>query len=189
MTIHERLAGGVRRHLAVTVAAVVVAGAMAFAGGALAGASANTAKPAPWPSASQKYFLYVDTDAAATEGIYGDCQQGSVFPQGSQVLFRVAGTYDGKALTTTNTRLIEVILPGVSKPLQMAYAAHTYGVKKGATPPEYWTVAWTVPKTYTLGVVNFRIHVQSVATGSKGFAFSWTQIPISSSDLTITAAS
>jgi len=186
MTPDTRLTGGVRRHLAVAVAVAVVLVGCAVTGGALAWATATTAKPAPWPAATTKVFLYVDTDAAAKEGVYGDCQQGSVFQPGQQVLFRVAGTAGHLTLTSGNVRLFDVVIPGVSAPLPLAYGAHTFGVKTGAVPPEYWTVPWTVPKTYPLGVVNFQVHV--ISKTPNAFNVTWTQIPITSSDLTIVKA-
>jgi len=186
MAVHTRLIRGIRRHFVVATAVAVVLTGTALAGGAIASAASKTAKPAPWPAAKTKVFLYVDTDAAAKEGVYGDCQQGSVFQRGQQVLFRVSGTSGGVTLTTSDVRVFNVVIPGVKAPLPLAWGAHTYGVKTGAVPPEYWTVPWTVPKTYPLGVVNFHVHVVSKTSGA--FNVDWTQIPIVSSDLTIVKA-
>ena len=186
MTVHTRLIRGIRRHLVVATAVAVVLTSSALAGGVMASAASKAAKPVPWPAAHTKVFLYVDTDAAAKEGIYGDCQQGSIFQRGQQILFRVSGTSGGVTLTTATVRVLNVIIPGVKAPLPLVFGAHTFGVKTGAAPPEYYVVPWTVPKNYPLGVVNFQVHVVSKTVGK--FNTYWTQIPIVSSDLTIVKA-
>lgn len=187
MNVRTRLVGVARRHLLARRHLVITLGVavllFALTGGAIALAAVRTAAPAPWPSAAPKVMLYVDTEAAAAEGVYADCQQGSVFTVGNSVLFRVAGEYGDVALTPSNVSVFEVNIPGVKAPLPLAWGAHTFGVKKGFAPPEYWTVAWQVPTKYPLGVVNFTVTV--ISKTAKQFSLVWSQIPISSSDLTI----
>jgi len=193
------LSGIGRRHLVVAVSAVFLAGGV-LVGGAMAWASTTHSRSAttttttvpgvPWPSKTSKLYLYVDTDAAATEGVYGDCQQGSYFDQGQMVLFRVAGTLEpaGVALTPSNIRVMSVDIPGV-KSIPLVWGTHNFGVKKGAKAPQYWTAAWSVPKKFPLGVVNFYIHVVALKSKTSTDSLVWTQIPITASDLTIVTAS
>jgi len=190
LTLVSRLRRGARKHLLVAAIVPVMLVGGALAGGSTAFASAPHSTPpgAPWPAATSKIFLYVDTEAAATEGIYGDCQQGNDFQQGQQVLFRVAGTQtsSGAALQPSGIRILAVDIPGQAS-IPFVWGEHDYGMKPGTTvAPEYWTAVWKVPSNYPLGNVNFYIHV--VLKNSSSTSLVWKQIPLVASSLTIVKA-
>lgn len=91
------------------------------------------------------------------------CAQTNFFRRGQLVVFRMWGVNvkrDGIALTAKNVLSALVIIPG-QKPVVLAYGAHPPGA---VHPVSYWDASWLVPKTYTLGVVNFRIVVKTKRT-------------------------
>lgn len=204
MTLTRRLRTIGRRHLLIATSLVVVTGG-ALAGGAMASAAALAKAPAtastttttttlpavPWPGASTPVYLYVDTESAATQGIYGDCEQGNEFVRGEQVLFRVAGTLESAAaaLTPTNTSIMAVDIPGM-RTIPLVFGTHSYGIKPGSKyAPEYWTAVWKVPASYPLGTVNFYIHAVALKSATSKVSFVWRQIPLVASSLTIEASS
>lgn len=173
----------VKAHPLLAVLAVIVAAGV-VAGGAMASAS-TTSKGAPWPAAKSKIFLYVDTEAAATEGVYGDCEQANLFEHGQSVLFRAAAQVakTGVTLQPSQITTFEVLVPG-EKPIPLVYGVHNFGMDKGVkTPPDYWTGVWKVPAKYPLGIVRFKVKV--VTKTKPAVTATWAQIPIEASSLTI----
>ena len=166
------------------LAIIVLAGALT--GGAIASAT-TTPKSTPWPHSNGRVFFYVDTEAAATEGIYGDCEQASEFQPGQQILFRAAAQFQktGANVEPAQVKTFEVLVPGVA-PIPLEWGIHSYGVVAGDPSPEYWTGVWTVPENYPLGVVSFRVYM--VTKTSPSYAVAWRQIPIVTSSLTIVPA-
>lgn len=198
MTLTRRLKTVGRKHLLIATSVAVVAGG-ALAGGAIASAASPSTHPAgvtattvkagvPWPAKTTKVFLYVDTEAAASEGVLGDCEQANLFQHGQQILFRVAGTEtpSGVTLQPADVSVLNVNIPGVKKAIPFVWGEHSFGVVKGDAPPEYWTAVWTVPKNYPLGVVNYNVH--AVAKSSSKINIIWHPIPIVASSLTIVKA-
>ena len=168
---------------------VVVLGSLTA--GVMASASTGAGKkPVPWPAPTQKIFMYVDTDSAATQGVYGDCEQGNLFQPGQQVLFRASAALasTGATLQPTQVREFDVIIPGSpATTIPMVFMAHTFGVETGAAPPEYWTGVWKIPTTYPLGVVNFSVKL--VTRSKPSVSVTWHQIPITAADLTVVTSS
>jgi hypothetical protein len=197
LTLTRRLKTVGHKHLLIATAVAVVTGG-ALAGGAIASAASPSTHPAgvtattkagvPWPAKTTTVFLYVDTEAAASEGVLGDCEQANLFQHGQQILFRVAGTetHSGVTLQPADVSVLNVNIPGVKKAIPFVWGEHSFGVVKGDAPPEYWTAVWTVPKNYPLGVVNFNVH--AVAKTNSKLSIIWHQIPIVASSLTIVKA-
>lgn len=185
MTRMKQVMARGRHPLALVVAAVLVGGVLA--GGAIASASSTTVKGVPWPARSSKIVLYVDTEAGAVEGTLGDCEQANLFQRGQTILFRAAAVQSstGKTLLPAQVRTFKVEIPGEAS-VPLTFGEHSYGVKTGSLPPDYWTGIWKVPAKYPLGVVNFTVHVSTRTTPSE--SVSWHQIPIVASSLTIVKA-
>ncbi len=102
------------------------------------------------------------------------------FAPGSSVVFR-AYAVDGKShhvLLAKDVKYFYVTIPN------QANVKLTYDAKAPAANGEYaWTGTWTVPSTYPIGTVAFKVLVQS-KTKRRG---SFVQMPVASSMLTISA--
>lgn len=177
--------GRLKAHpMLIALALVVVGGVMA--GGAIA--SATTApKGVPWPAVKSKVFIYVDTEAAANEGVLGDCEQANLFQPGQTVLFRASAQLakTGVTLQPAQIRTFKVLIPGQAA-IPLVYAEHDYGVVPGKKPGYYWTGVWKIPASYPLGIVNFRVNV--LTRTKPAISANWTQIPIVASSLTVVPA-
>jgi hypothetical protein len=146
---------------------LLVALVVSLAGAALtASATAQTPPtPNPFPGAKHQVFLYVDTvqnsrpKNPAVKPTIG-CTQTNYFRRGQGVVFRAWGveTKTGDTLTLENVRYFYVKIPGQSN-LKLSFGAHGSGPAE--TRPWFWTVNWDVPADYPLGVVPFKILVQT----------------------------
>lgn len=139
---------------------------IAFASPALAenpstAPSANPGLPAPnvWQGTAYpngKVFVYADNvwGSGPTAPAGRGCAQSNVFTRGQTVVFRAWAMQasDGKPVTDKSVKYAYVKIPGLpNQPL-------TFG-KHGKldSSPWFWTLGWTVPSNYPLGVVAFRI--------------------------------
>ena len=152
--------------LAIGVTAVVVT--------AVGGAQTPTEVPFPSPTVVQ-YFVSTQTTTGA--GVLSN-----YFARGSTVEFRAfAGqTKTGKILTADDTRYFYVKLP--SQPnIKLTYTPS----KAKVLPAWLWRATWTVPADYPLGIVQFKVLLRTKADQYGSFV----QIPVLTSQLTITKAS
>jgi hypothetical protein len=148
----------------------VLAGVLAMS--LVTGAAASThpaqtaATPTPIPAppvqgAKLSVVMYVDTvqGSAGNPAPTVGCSQTNLFRLGQQVVFRMWGVNvkrSGVALTPNNVKLAEVIIPGLSAPIPLAYGAHG----KAPNPVvSFWAAPWKIDATYPLGVVNFVVVV------------------------------
>lgn len=103
-------------------------------------------------------FMYVDTvTAGGTPKPAAACAITNFFQRGQTMAFRMWGieaATGGTDLLPNNVISAVVDIPG-EKPIPM-----TYGPKD-----PFWTAAWTVPKTYPVGTVDFSVHVTTKKIG------------------------
>jgi hypothetical protein len=100
------------------------------------------------------------------------------FPQGSEVAFRMFVGDNKTRLSMTNKELqyARIVIPG-QPAVQMKYTN---------TDPQYpWEGVWTVPTDYAPGIVAFQASVKAKGASTTG---TFTQIPVATSQLTVTAA-
>ena len=151
-------------------------------GGALAAAAAmavvtapawtSLGQEAPFPSASVGVFVSVRTVTAPDSGFLTN-----YFAQGETVVFRLyAGDNKSKyALTDKLVRSAVIQIPG------QANVKLTYDRRNPKWP---WVGAWTVPADYAPGIVPFK----AVVTTTTKQVGTFTQIPVATSQLTVTKA-
>jgi hypothetical protein len=150
---------------AVGVTAVVVT--------AVGGAQTPTETPFPSPTVVQ---FFVSTETVTNAG-----ELSNFFPQGSTVVFRAfAGqAKTGKVLTADDTKYFYVKIPGQPN-LKLTYKP----VSTKVLPAWNWTATWTIPADYPLGLVGFKVLLRTKASQYGSFV----QIPVGSSQLTVTKA-
>ena len=104
------------------------------------------------------------------------------FPRGSTVVFRAFAGQNktGQVLTGDDVRYFYVQIPGQPN-VKLAYTGKFSTKDPSSRFP--WTGTWTVPATYPLGLVNFKVLLK---TKSKSYG-SFVQLPVATSQLTITA--
>jgi hypothetical protein len=86
------------------------------------------------------------------------CAMTNEFILGQMVVFRMSGVNvatGGTPLTPKNVVSANIVIPGVTAPLPMAYGNH------GTVA--FWTAGWSTVGYPTLGVVNFQIVVKTAA--------------------------
>lgn len=144
--------------------ALVVAAAFVLA----RGAAADTT---PFP-ASSSGDTFVIAQTATTDGAMHD-----YFKPGDTVVFR-AYAVDGKnQKILTEAKYFYATIPGQPN------VKFKYDPKAKTALGQYaWVGTWTVPSTYQLGLVTFKVLVQS-KTKRRG---SFVQMPVATSQLTIT---
>ena len=130
----------------------------------------------PFPAAKASVFVYADTVTAPGNALGADVRT-NYFAQGASVVFRAfAGdTKTGRILTDKDVKYFYVTIPGQPN-LKLTYS------KQGTA--WLWTGTWTVPATYPLGMVAFRVLVK---TNAKRYG-SFQQAPVATAMLTITKA-
>jgi hypothetical protein len=143
--------------------ALVVLAAFAFA----RGAAADT----PFP-AVHSGDVFVIAQTVTTDGSMHD-----YYKPGDTVVFR-AYAVDGKNhKVLTEAKYFYATIPGQPN------VKFKYDPKAKTALGQYaWIGTWTVPSTYALGLVNFKVLVQA-KTKRRG---SFVQMPVASSQLTIT---
>lgn len=145
--------------------ALVALAAVAFARGAVA-------DTLPFP-AVHTGDVFVIAQTATTDGAMHD-----YFAPGNTVVFR-AYAVDGKThkiLTAKTTRFFYVKIDGAPN-VKLQYTP----TAKVASGQYAWTGTWTVPSTFPVGVVNFKVLAQS-KTKHRG---SFVQMPVITAQLTI----
>ena len=131
----------------------------------------------PFPAAKvSDVFVRGSTVTAASSALGAGVLTG-YFARGDTVVFRAfaGSTKDGSIVTDKDAKYFYVQVPG-QPPLKLAYDA------SNALWP--WTASWKVPADFPLGTVNFKILVQ---TNKKQYG-SFQQMPVATSQLTVTAA-
>jgi hypothetical protein len=161
-----------RTRIAVGLVTAIGVGAMGIAiasAGASTGRSADTtttsstttttlAGPVQGNTAHHVFFS-VDTvqgfQTAVKLPADAACSMTNLFQRGEVVVFRMYGLHVSTGANLTNVTVKEawVKVPGLPK-IPLVYGNHP-------TKPvvAYWTAAWTVAKSYPLGVVNYTVTV------------------------------
>lgn len=168
---------------------------MVFAGVVAAVLGALWAAPVPaqddppsaalvWPNGAKKsmVFMYVDTVTAPVGKPAAVCAQTNFFKRGQRVVFRISA-FDkrtGKPLTAKDVRYMYVKIPGIANQGPAAFGKHG---KDPAAAPWFWTIGWTIPADYPLGVVAFEVVVKT-KLGDFGY---FMQPPVAAAQLTVTA--
>ena len=149
---------------------LIIAGA--FAAVALtASASAQTPGETPYPA--NKLPIFVAAQTVTAEGAMSN-----FYIRGASVVFRAyAGqSKTKKVLDAKRIKSFYVQIPGQPN-LKLSY-------ERRATSRYHWTGTWTIPSDYALGIVPFKIFVRTKSNQVARF----TQIPVASSQLTITSS-
>lgn len=156
--------------LSVGITAVVVT--------AVGGAQTPTEVPFPAPKVVQ-YFVSAQT-ISAPEGTQGAGVVSNYFAQGSTVVFRAfAGeTKSGRVFTADDAKYFYVKIPGQPN-VKLTYTPST---KKGLPEPWPWTASWTIPADYPTGIVEVQVLLKSKSGGYGKFV----QVPVATSQLTVT---
>lgn len=143
---------------------------------------AQTPEPPAWPGGTTKVFVSAHTltaaNAAYTPTVVG--KQENFFPQTSAVRFQAYAVdlKTHKVVTAANARYFYVSIP------DQPNVKLTYGkIGTGAKALYAWTGTWTIPETYPLGVVPFRVLV-TTKSGRHGF---FQQAPVAAAQLTVIA--
>lgn len=125
--------------------------AVALAVIALAAPALAQAPPAPPPFPAPKTDVFVYADTVATSG-----EQTNQFARGATVVFRAfaADVKTKKILTDKDVTYFYVKIPGQPN-VKLAYS------KVGSRM--LWTGTWTIPTTYPLGLVEFKVLVKTNA--------------------------
>jgi hypothetical protein len=161
------------------IATTVVLGAAALVTPVLA----QTPEPPAWPAGgTAQVFVSAHTltaaNAAYTPASVG--KQENFFPQTSAVRFQVYAVdlKTNKVVTAADAKYFYVAIPNQPN------VKLTYG-KAGtsAKAPYIWTGTWTIPETYPLGVVPFRV-LLTTKSGKHGI---FQQAPVAAAQLTVIA--
>jgi hypothetical protein len=142
---------------------------------------AQTPGETPFPSATVKGVFVSSQTVTAPGDPAGAGVMTNFFPRGATVAFRAfAGQIKtGKVLTGDDVRYFYVQIPGQPN-VKLAYTAPFKPNDPAARFP--WTGTWTVPADFPLGIVDFKVLLQ---TKSK-FYGSFVQMPVVTSQLTVT---
>jgi hypothetical protein len=156
----------------VLTAAVVSLGA---AGILFAATASGQANPPAWPpGGAAQVFIWADTVTADTG------KQENFFSQGSKVVFRAYAVdlKSRKVITPTQAQYFYVKIPGQPN-VGMKYGP----VGTGKARRSLWTGTWSVPTSYPVGLVDFRVLVHTKERHHGVFQ----QAPVPASQLTIVA--
>jgi hypothetical protein len=136
-----------------------------------AGAQAPAEKPFPSPKVVGT-FVRVQTVTAPQSGFLTN-----FFPRGSTVVFRmfVGDNKQRRSLTNQDLSYAKILVPG-QPDVKMTYTK--------ADPQWPWVGSWKIPDTFAAGPVVFQA---TIKTKTKTYG-SFVQIPVVSSQLTVTAS-
>lgn len=159
---------------------IIATGIAAVTLTAVSGAQTPAERPFPAQKVVQ-YFVSAQTVTAPSDP-QGAGVLTNYFPQGSTVVFRAfAGeSRTGTLLTPDATKYFYVSIPGQPN-LKLTY---TPSQKKGLPAPWPWTATWRVPADYPTGLTQVKVLLKTKADRYGSFV----QIPVPSSQLTITKA-
>jgi hypothetical protein len=136
-------------------------------------AAAQAPVETPFPSAKiVGTFVRVATWTAPTSSYLTN-----FFPQGSEVTFRmfVGDNKTKKSMTNKDLQFARILIPG-QPTVQMKYT--------NGDPNFPWSGTWTIPADYAPGIVAFRASIRTKVKVTGSFV----QIPVATSQLTVTAA-
>jgi hypothetical protein len=163
---------------------VLISIAAVIATTALSGQALAAAPPgSPFPAKKVSVAIYTDTVTASKSSLgyvpTNTCMQTNFFARTAGVVFRM-WAFDartGDVLTSDNVKYAYVKIPGQPN-MKLTFGVHG----KLATSPSFWSVMWTIPADYPLGVVAFQVVVK---TKKNTFGF-FSQVPNGVSQLTVT---
>jgi hypothetical protein len=141
-------------------------------------ASALAATPTPFPSPTVTQ-VFVAAQTVTTDGAMS-----SWFAPGDSVVFR-AYAVDPKAHTVVDPKSVKyfyVTIPNQPN-VKLAYGATAPGASSGLP----WTGTWTVPASYPVGLVPFKVLIQLKQKTGKQVKGQFVQMPVAPSDLNISA--
>jgi hypothetical protein len=132
--------------------------------------------PPAWPPGTTQVFVSAHT-LTAPGG-----KQENFFAQGTAVAFQVYAVdlKTAKVVTAKDSKFFYVSIPGQPN-VKLTYAK----VGTGAKAPSLWTGTWTIPATYPLGLVPFKVLVKTTANRVGVFV----QAPVAAAQLTVIAPS
>jgi len=150
---------GVVASLSVAGIAAVSASAGPSLGTATTTTTTTLAAPLQGKTAAKLSF-FVDTVQGFQKAVKlpadAACSITNLFQRQEVVVFRLYGvhvTTGGNNLTNVSVKSAYVKVPG------LASIPFVYGNHPTKPVTAYWTAAWTIAKTYPLGVVNWRVTV------------------------------
>jgi hypothetical protein len=157
------------------IAAAAVLGTAAIVTPVLAQAPPE---PPAWPPGTSQVFVSAHTLTAASATPAG--KQENFFPQGAAVVFQAYAIdlKTRKVVTAKDAKYFYVSIPGHANVKLTFRRAGT-----GAKAPSIWSGTWTIPATYPLGVVPFKVLVK---LNSKRIG-SFQQAPVAAAQLTVIA--
>jgi len=152
----------------------------AVAAAAVGAGSATAAGPSPFPAPTVAQLF------VAAQTVLPDGSMANMFAPGSSVVFRAYAVDPStkKVMTAKDVRYFYVTIPNQPN-VKLHYDASAPGASKGLP----WTGQWTVPSTYPVGTVGFKILVQAKTKTKSGQQRKgqFVQMPVSSAMLTIAA--
>lgn len=133
----------------------------------------------PFPSQTISTVFVSSSTVTAPTSPLGPGVLTNHYPRGATVVFRVfaGATKTGKILTGADVKYAYVKLPDGTK------IKLTYREPVNTTDPA-WSGTWTIPASYTPQIVEFVVRFR---TKDKQYG-NFVQIPVSTSQLTVTAA-
>lgn len=159
-------------------ASVMILGTLALALTAVAAWAAIPGET-PFPSQTISTVFVSSSTVTAPTSPLGPGVLTNHYPRGATVVFRVfaGATKTGKILTGADVKYAYVKLPDGTK------IKLTYREPVNTTDPA-WSGTWTIPASYTPQIVEFVVRFR---TKDKQYG-NFVQIPVSTSQLTVTAA-
>jgi hypothetical protein len=156
--------------------AFLILGAAVLAAAAVT-SSAVAADPVPFPSPKVTQVF------VAAQTVTADGAMSSWFAPGGSVVFRAYAVdpVSHKVVDPKTVRYFYVTIPNQPN-VKLKYGAAAPGASTGLP----WTGTWTVPASYSAGVVGFRILIQLKHNG-KALKGQFVQMPVGTSMLNISA--
>ena len=156
--------------------AFLILGVALFAAAAVT-SSAVAADPVPFPSPTVTQVF------VAAQTVTADGAMSSWFAPGGSVVFRAYAVdpVSRKVVDPKTVRYFYVTIPNQPN-VKLKYGAAAPGASTGLP----WTGTWTIPASYSAGVVGFRILIQLKHNG-KQLKGQFVQMPVGTSMLNISA--
>jgi hypothetical protein len=148
----------------------------AFAIVAAVAGSALAANPLPFPSDKvQQVFI-------AAQTVTSDGSMSSWFAPGSTVVFRAYAIdpKSHKVVSPDAVKYFYVTIPNEPN-VKLKFGATAPGASSGLP----WTGSWTVPASYSPGVVGFKILIQLKQNSGKQLKGQFVQMPVATAQLNI----
>ena len=154
---------------------ILILGAALAAVATLTG-SALAANPVPFPSAKVTQVFI------AAQTVTNDGAMSSWFAPGASVVFR-AYAVDPKSHRVVDPKFVRyfyVTIPNEPN-VKLKYGATAPGASSGLP----WTGSWTVPASYPVGVVGFKVLIQLKQSSGKYLKGQFVQMPVATAQLNI----